>query len=80
MTAKIKPLKSTRQAYATSIGPGMRWLLFSFFMLGAMAIFSFTFLADREDFWLLFWPFISGGLMIFIVCFARSSSRTRDEK
>ena len=72
MITDMKPSASESQrVYAMRMRPGMRWLLFSLFILGAIAALCFDFTTDHEHFWLVLIPLISGGGIVWIACFGR---------
>jgi hypothetical protein len=58
---------------------GVRWLLFSLFLLGAAIALWIDFSIAPDHFWLVFIPLISGGGMVWIFCFGRESSRREKE-
>jgi len=63
--------------------PSVRWLLFSFFLLGAGLAIWVDFSVAREHFWWVLVPLISGGGMVWIFCFgreARQKPKDLDEK
>ena len=63
--------------------PGVRWLLFSLFVLGACFALWIDFSVAPEQFWWVLVPLISGGGLAWIFCFGRTPNpqpKDSDEK